>query len=155
MGSYVLEKGPSLRRGILLGLVGGLPLLFWRPAQDPFNVPKFAVLVFGLGVVVAVRIFELLQGAERSSLTRLMVPAAAFVAPLLIAWLFSPYKYFELFGRQGRLQGLIPYMLVVLFGVLLADAFGDSPRQIAWAFTLAGAGVAGYSLIQYLQADPF
>ncbi|HYI44362.1 MAG TPA: O-antigen ligase family protein [Actinomycetota bacterium] len=155
MGGYVMEKGPVIRRGILLGLVGALPLLFLRPALDPFNVPKFAVLVFGLSIVLAIRVLELLQGADRSGLTRLIVPAGALIGPLLIAWLLAPYKAFELFGRQGRLQGLIPYAIVVLFGILLADAFGDSPRPIMWAFVLAGAGVASYSLIQYLQADPF
>ena len=155
MGSFVLEKGPVVRRVILLGLVGVLPLLFFRGAMDPFNVPKFSVLVFAVALVAAIKIFELLQGADPSPLGRLWIPAVALIGPLLLAWIASPYKEFALFGRQGRLQGLIPYLIVVLFGILLADAFTDSPRPIMWAFALAGGGVGAYSLIQYLQADPF
>jgi O-antigen ligase len=151
----IIEKGPPFRRAVLLGLVGAVPLLFLRTENDPFNVPKFAFLAIGVAIAAASRGIELLQGVSAQGLKRLWIPATAVAAPLLLAWSFSPYRAFALFGRQGRLQGLIPYLIVVLFGVLLADAFRDRPRPLLWAIAISGYASGAYSLIQFLQADPY
>ena len=155
MGTYILERGPRLRRGILLAVVVGVPLLFVRPTNDPFNVPKLALLVAGLAIVIALRVTEMLQGSGTEGMRRLLVPAIAISLPLLAAWAFTSYKGWALLGHNGRFQGLLPYLLVVVLGVLLADAFDGRAHQIAWALLWAGAVMGAYALFQVLGWDPY
>jgi len=153
--TLILTKGPITRRYILIGLVIGVPAFFLRMVEDPFNVPKLALLMAGTAVVAAIRIAEITQGAEASGLRRLWFPAAAIAAPLTLSWLFSSYKWYGLFGLYGRFQGLIPYLVAVAFGVLLADAFAGRAQQLGWAVVVAGGFVGAYALIQKIDADPF
>lgn len=153
--TWLLEDGPRFRRSVLLGLTVGVPVFFLRTGSDPFNVPKLALLFVGVSVVTAVRVLELLQGAPRDGLARLRVPALALALPLLVSWLVSPYRGWALFGNFARFQGLLPYLIVILLGVLVADAFGSRPSPLLWALSIAGAVVGGYACIQWLGADPF
>lgn len=151
----LLRKAPLLRRRILLLLIAGVPLLFLRIAYDPVNVPKLSLLTAGVGVVLGLRVAEMVLKVDARSLKRLMVPAFALGGVLIVGWLFSPYKSWALFGHYPRFTGLIPYLVAILFGVLVADAFAGRAIQIAWALMGAG-GVAGmYALIQRVGLDPF
>ena len=156
MRTVILEKGPLLRRYLLLAMIAGVPLLFSRFTNDPINVPKLALLVSGVGAVVFIRLVEILQGAPLTGLTRLSLPAASIGVPLIVGWTFAPYKAWSLLGAYGRYQGLVPYLLVVILGVLVADAFDASTASwVAWALVFA-AGVAGaYAIVQRAGADPF
>lgn len=151
----ILLQGPRVRRWILAGVIAGVPLVFLRFTNDPFNVPKLALLFAGVGLVAAIRIIELIQGAPWAGLTRLLMPAIAIALPLLVAWAFSPYRYWSLFGHYGRFQGLIPYLLVIVLGVLVADAFADHLHDLAWALTIAGAVAGAYAILQFVGLDPF
>ncbi|MDP9067851.1 MAG: O-antigen ligase family protein [Actinomycetota bacterium] len=133
----------------------GVPILFLRILNDPINVPKLGLLLVILPLVIALRGAELLQGADREGLRRLAIPALAVSIPLVVAWLFSPYKGWSLFGNYSRFSGLIPYLAAVMFGVLVADAFGRHTRQLAFALASAGGLVGGYALVQYAGLDPF
>lgn len=148
-------RGPQVRRALLLGVVIGVPVLFLRSMYDPFNVPKLALLFALTAAALAVRIVEFSQGASFDGLRRTWVPAAAIAAPLLLGWAFSAYRGWSIFGYYGRFQGLLPYLVVVLFGVLVADAFDGQVRSLAWAFAIAGAVVGGYGLVQRVGIDPF
>ena len=150
----MLQRGPDLRRAILLALVFLMPVLVWRGANDQVNLPKLGVLMLGVSIVLGLRVVELLQGADVSGLRRLLVPALAFVVPLAIGWLFSPYKSWALFGFYSRWQGLIPYVVIALFGIALADAFGGRVRALAWALVTSAAIVGAYALVQRFGLDP-
>lgn len=156
MRTVVLNKGPLVRRRLLLALIAGVPLIFSRFTNDPINVPKLTLLTTGLGLVLALRLVESLQGAPMRGLDRLAVPALAVALPLSVGWLLAPYKGWSFVGEYGRYQGLLPYLLVILLGVLVADAFDHSNiHQVAWAL-LIGGGVAGaYAIVQRLGLDPF
>lgn len=155
MKALLLERGPVARRAILLALVAGVPAIFLRSQNDPFNVPKLAFLIMGVAVVAAIRVSEMIQGAPTDGLKRLWVPAVAIIAPLTIAWVASPYKGWALFGQYGRFQGLIPYVILVLFGVLIADAFAGRTLPLAWAFVIGGALMGAYAVAQRFEIDPF
>lgn len=153
--TFLLEKGPIVRRWILLTVVAGVPVLFLRTGQDPFNVPKLALIVAGAFLAGALRLAEAVQGRPLTPMKRLIVPALAIAVPLVIAWTFSAYKGWALLGKYGRFQGLLPYLLIIIVGLLLVDAFEDRPRDLAWAIVAAGAFVAFYGIVQFLGADPF
>lgn len=151
----LVEKGPVVRRAVLLALAFGVPVLFLRLANDPFNVPKLALLIAGLAIVAALRAAELLQGAPSDGLKRLLMPAALLAVPLFISWLASPQKGWSIFGLYGRFAGLVPYLLVILAGIFVADAFAGRAVQLASALAFAAAVTGGYAVIQWLGADPF
>ena len=154
MRALALRRGPDVRRAILLALVFLMPVAVWRGANDQVNVPKLGILMLGISIVLGIRVIEALQGADVSGLRRLVVPALAFVVPLAVGWLFSPYKSWALFGYYSRWQGLIPYVVIALFGIALADAFGGRVRELAWAFVSSAAFVGAYALIQRFGLDP-
>jgi tetratricopeptide (TPR) repeat protein len=153
--TFILTKGPLYRRRILLGVVVGVPVFFLRMVQDPFNVPKLVLLMIGVTLAGAIRLAELSQGAKAQAMKHMLVPAVAIGGPLLIAWVFSDYRDYALFGLYGRFQGLIPYLVVIAFGLLLVDAFAGRARDLAWGVLLAGGFVGGYGLVQIIGADPF
>ena len=152
---FLLEQSPRVRRVILLGLVIGIPLFFLRVTSDPFNVPKLALLIVGVASVSFLRCAEVLQGASRAGLQRLMIPAFCLAVPLVVSWAASPYRSWSLFGLQGRFQGLLPYLLLIMLGVLLADAFAGRLQELAVAICWAGAVMGAYTIIQALGMDPF
>jgi len=155
MKTLLLEKGQVVRRGVLLALVFGVPVVFLRSTNSPFNVPKLAFLLIGVAVVAAIRVAEILQGAPAAGLKRLWIPATAIAAPLTVAWAASSYRGWALLGLYGRFQGLIPYLLVIALGVLIADAFAGDTPPLAWAFVAGGAVMGGYAFLQWLGADPW
>ena len=155
MRELVLERGPWLRRAILSGLVIAVPVAFVRVTLDPFNVPKLALLTAGVVVVAAIRVIEVVQGASWRGIERLGIPALLLVVPLLFSWTLSPYRSWALLGLQPRFEGLLPYLVVVAFGLLLADAFRGRAAELAFAFCWAGAVVGAYAVIQTVGMDPF
>lgn len=154
MKQAVLRKGPEIRRRILLAVVFLTPLFFLRGSYDPFNVPKLWLLMIGVVIVAAIRCVELLQGADRSSLELLVVPASAIALALLIGTLFSPYRVWSLIGDHSRFTGLVPYLVVILLGILIADAFRGDVRLLAWALAASGGVAGGYAIVQVLGLDP-
>lgn len=155
MRDLLLEHGPSVRRGLLLVVTAGVPLLFLRVTKDAFGVPKLGLLMMGLSLVAGLRVIEVLQGTPWKGLERLALPGLVFIVPLLFSWVLAPYKYWSLFGWYPRFLGLIPYIAVVLYGVLMADAFAGRTRIIAWTFAITGTIVGFYGMLQVIGADPF
>lgn len=153
--NVLMTWGPKTRRAILLILVVGVPLLFLRILNDPINVPKLGLLMIGVSIAGAIRLAEALQERDVGGLRLLVLPAAAISLPLTVAWVFSPYRGWALWGSYPRFLGLLPYLFVVIFGVLLADAFRSRPLQVAWALLAAGAASGTYALIQFVGLDPF
>lgn len=151
----IIEEGQRLRRWVLAITVAGIPLFFLRSTNDPFNVPKLGLLIGGVALATSLRIAESLQGASTRGLARLAFPGAAIALPLLISWVLSPYRYWSLFGEYGRFQGLLPYLLVILLGVLVADAFAEDLRLLARAVSFAGGVAGAYAVIQFVGLDPF
>ena len=146
---------PAVRRGILWACVAAVPVVFIRITSDPFNVPKLVLLIVGLSVALALRVLETLQRRPLPRIDVLALPAALMLMPLTASWALSPYRGWAVFGLQGRFQGLVPYLLVILLGMLVADAFRGRAGELAFAFAWAGAIVGGYAVLQTLGLDPF
>ncbi|MDQ3986385.1 MAG: O-antigen ligase family protein [Actinomycetota bacterium] len=155
MESLVLRNGPALRRAAILATVFLLPVVFlWDVTYDPFNVPKYALLVACVSVVASIRVAEAVLGRTFSTLSGLWLPAAATALPLVVAWLASPYRAWSLLGQYSRYEGLIPYLLLIALGLFTAEAFSGSPRALAWAFGAAGGAVGLYAFMQSVGVDP-
>ena len=155
MREAILERGPRIRRVVLMAVVIGGPTLFLRITHDPFNVPKLALLITGVAVAAGIKLIEIIQGSFSGGLKRLIVPAALLAAPLVLSWILSPYKPWSLMGLHPRFEGLLPYLLTIALGLLLVDAFVGRAGELAVALSWAGAIVGGYAVIQLIGLDPF
>jgi len=151
----ILMKGPVYRRSVLLVAIAGVPVLVVRGMNDPVNVPKLSLLMTCVAIAGGIRVLEITQGATMDALRRLLFPAAAIVVPLSLAWVFSPYRGWSLFGHYPRFTGLLPYVVVALGGILIADAFAGRAINVAWAVTSAGAVSGAYAVIQKIGLDPY
>lgn len=155
MTDSTLKYLSVFRRAVLLALVSGVPIIFlWGVTFDPFNVPKLALLSAGVGLAGAARLTEAAFGRGSNGLKHLAAPAAFIAVPLTGSWLVNPHKSWMLLGEHTRFEGVVPYLLVIAAGVLLADAFAGRPLSLAWAWVAAGAAVGTYALLQALGLDP-
>jgi O-antigen ligase/tetratricopeptide (TPR) repeat protein len=154
-GTIVPQHAARIRRVSVLVAVAGVPLLFTRFSQDPFNLPKLALLIAAVTVAAAALAVELLQGVRFPGLSEMRLPALALAVPLLIATIASPYRWWSLLGEYQRFQGLIPHLLVIAVGVLVAVTFVGEARTPAHWLVLAGAVAGGYSVLQYFGIDLF
>lgn len=145
----------SIRRWVLLILVAGIPLTITpNVTLDRFNVPKLGLLIAGMSLVISLRLIGFAFGESLKVPRSAYVVPALILIPLLAAWIFSPYREWALFGQYWRYQGLIPYILVALLSISVAEAFRSDQRPLTWALAAAGGGVGLYLLVQMLGLDP-
>lgn len=155
LSASILVRGPEARRAILFWSVVLIPLAFSRSFYSIYSVPKLGLIMLAVALVGGLRLAEMCQGAKAADLKRLWIPAAAFLLPLTIAWGSSPYRAWSLFGQLGRFQGLIPYLVIILFGLLLADAFRGQGQRVARALVLSASVMGAYHLMQYFGLELF
>lgn len=154
-GTIVPYHAARVRRVATLVGVAGVPVIFLRFTNDPFNVPKLALLMAVVAVGTTALAIEWLQGARFPALRTMAIPALVLAVPLLIATALSPYRWWALFGEYQRFQGFIPNLLVVALGILVAVTFAGNAETPARWLVIAGAIAGGYSVAQYLGVDLF
>lgn len=154
----VLIPGYALkvRRSAVLVGVAGVPVLFTRFTNDPFSTPKLALLFGCVAIALAALFLEWSQGAfSLDWIGDVWKPVAFFIAPLAVATVLSPYRGWAIFGEYQRYQGLLPYLLLAVLGLLVAITFaGDFVTPARW-LAVAGAIAGGYSVLQYFGVDLF
>ena len=121
---------------------------------DEFKVPKVTLLLLGVGIAGSARLARMGRKVFTEFDGRMMAVAGLLLVPLTISWTFSDLKEWALMGQYFRYQGLLPYALFALYGVLVSAAFKGRARTIAWALVLSGAATGIYSLIQAFHLDP-
>ena len=147
----------SLRRKLLLALIVLVPI-FHLPGVsfDSYNQPKVTLLAIGVCAALTLRALEWAMSSEpRRELNGLVIPAAALVAPLTLSWLAAEERGWMVLGRHQRFLGLLPYVLFVVLGYLVADAFRGGPRPVVFALIASTTLVATYATWQVFGLDPF
>lgn len=129
-------------------------MFLWEVTNQPFAVPKLALLAVAVAVAAALRAAEIVLGAPGRGLLRLALPASLVAVPALIAWVAGDYRSWSLWGAYAHYEGLAPTLLVVAAGVLLADAFPVPFRPVAWALGIAAGATGAYALLQSVGLDP-
>ena len=122
--------------------------------QDPFNLPKLALLTVVTIAAGSVALAEWLIKGRAIGGGSLVVPACAMTSPLVAAWVVSPYKEWALLGSYTRFLGVVPYVIFALFGLLLFDTFRGDATSLAWTICLSAALVGLYTFVQILGLDP-
>ena len=152
----MIEGIRSLRRHLLLALIVVVPL-FHLPGVsfDAYNQPKLTLLVIGLCVALTLRALEWARSSSRTGLNALVIPAAVLIAPLTLSWVAADEQGWMALGRHQRFLGLLPYVLFVVLGFLVADAFRGNPRPVIIALLVSTTLVAAYAIWQIGGLDPF
>jgi hypothetical protein len=139
------------RRCLLGGAVALFPLIWTRGFTfESFNIPKLTFLFVIVSLSIGLRLAEWVLTRSPLRDGGLWKPALAFAVPLAIAWSFSSYRGFSLFGLYSRYAGLVPYLAVVCLGLLLADAFQGRPERIVGPFLIGASGVGAVAIAQML-----
>lgn len=151
-----LPRVERAQRAVLLGVTFLFPLLMLPGVTlDEFKLPKMALLLVGVGVAGGLKMASWALGGGPLRWKLLAIPVASLMVPLTLSWLASPYRHWALWGLHLRYQGLIPYALFALYGLLMADAFTGRQRSVAWALGGAGAVAGLYAIVQGFHLDPF
>lgn len=140
-----------MERLLLLVTVALLPIAYARGLLLEFvNMPKLTMLFVVVCFATSLRVAAAALGTPSTGLRLLLLPASVMSLAFLVSWLASDHRSWSLLGLYGRYAGLLPYLAVILFAVLLADAFAGRPEPVLYSLVAGGAGVGLYALVQML-----
>lgn len=143
-----------LRRNVLGGIVVIVPAAYLPGiTQEAYNIPKLVLLMAGVSVAAGLKIAEFGRTRSWSGARALALPASALAGPLLLSWIFTRYKGWAVLGEHSRLEGLVPYLLVIATAIFVADAFRNRARDLARLMTVSGSLVALLALLQGFGID--
>lgn len=143
-----------LVRGLLAALAFALPIIYLPGVTyDPVNLPKLSTALLLVGAAAAVCIYS--SGCRDWKRGGLYLPALSLGSIMVLSWALEPNRNWTLLGQYPRFQGLLPYLLCIVIGLLVAAAFTDSALPLVRAIAGAGAVVALYAGLQFVGLDPF
>ena len=133
-----------------------ITIYFNSKAQDPFNAPKFWVLLVGAAWILGYLISYLKDSRDDfSPLTkRTFLLALAFLAFSTISLFASENNQIALFGDNMRKNGFLTYLaLVVFFLSTIAFVTKNNLIQLYKFMLLTAYAVGGYGLLQITGND--
>jgi O-antigen ligase len=133
-----------------------ITIYFNSKAQDPFNAPKFWVLLVGAAWLLGYLISYLKSSRDDfSPLTkRTFLLALAFLAFSTISLFASENDQIALFGDNMRKNGFLTYLaLVVFFLSTIAFVTKNNLIQLYKFILLTAYAVGGYGLLQITGND--
>lgn len=147
----------GVQRGIVLGLLVAMAVVFWRPAIDHFGLPRATVAllaVLALTVVSGVRVLR--SGRVTVPRSPAVWAAVAFVGALAVSFAASGDRMLAALGPYTRYTGVLMYgAYALLFVAVLRHFDRGSVRGIAHAMVGALGVVVAYGLLQLAGADPW
>jgi O-antigen ligase len=140
----------------IFGGAAATTIYFNTKIQDPFNAPKFWILLFMTSWLLGFITVDLVK-ENKVFLNSFKIPLivlSLFVISLFISYGFSDNKQIALLGENMRRNGLLTYLC---FSILLIAGFlyvKDSliKRIYAW-IVLTSLTVSGYGIMQWTGND--
>lgn len=131
-------------------------LAIWRPAADPFSIPKALVVVGGAAALILLALVRWIRDGvvaiPRSAVT---LAATAFVAALSFSVITSDNTTASLVGVYKRYDGFVLYAACVVLLMAVLRAFTPATiRTLVLAQAVAGGVVVAYGVIQWRGIDP-
>jgi O-antigen ligase len=129
----------------------------WRPAFDPFSLPKATVVVLGGSALVLLALMRWIRtGVVSLPSSRLAVAAGVFLVALALATLASDNLATSVAGHYKRYTGFVLYAscVALFFGVVRAFSAATVER-LTLALLTAGALVIGYGVMQWVGVEPY
>ena len=155
----VATKVKSIDRKVIWW-VGAFLLLvtsyFNSQTQDPFNSPKFWLLLLGaawlLGYLISFRKQSILLNSRALRFTQILL--LLFIGASTLALLAADNSQIALFGDNMRKNGYLTYLALAIFFWAVAVFINSSNLIILYRFILLSAYVVGgYALLQMSGND--
>jgi O-antigen ligase len=155
----VATKVKSIDRKVIWW-VGAFLLLvttyFNSKTQDPFNSPKFWVLLLGaawsLGYLISFRKQSILLNSRALRITQILL--LLFIGASTLALLAADNSQIALFGDNMRKNGYLTYLALAIFFWAVAVFINSSNLIFLYRFILLSAYVVGgYALLQMSGND--
>jgi O-antigen ligase len=153
------ERPIRVRSGVLAWLLGGasvITLFFNSRIQDPFNSPKFWILLVVAGYLIGHLVggYGKVSLGARPTLRTLLVILALFTIALLIASLVTDVRYVAFFGEYQRKNGFLTYAAFVIILYAAARYLRVSLMWRVYTFAMiCGFISAVYGLFQINGRD--
>jgi O-antigen ligase len=133
-----------------------ITIYFNSKAQDPFNAPKFWVLLVGAAWILGYLISYLKDSRDDFSplIKKTFLLALAFLAFSTISLFASENNQIALFGDNMRKNGFLTYLaLVIFFLSTIAFVTKNNLIQLYKFMLLTAYAVGGYGLLQITGND--
>ncbi|MFZ9250359.1 MAG: O-antigen ligase family protein [Candidatus Nanopelagicaceae bacterium] len=148
-----------VRSGVLAWLLGGasiITLFFNSRIQDPFNSPKFWILLIVAGYLIGhlLGTYGRVPSDAKPTLRILISILTAFTASLLIASILTDVPYVAIFGEYQRKNGFLTYAGFVVIMYAAARYLRVSLMWRVYTFAMiCGLISAVYGLFQINGRD--
>jgi O-antigen ligase len=152
----VVEKDNSFGLYISAGIASLVTLWFQTKTQDPFNVPKFSLLVL-LAPFTLYFLSTKLSKKKITNQTRVtLVALGLFLSAFLLASLSSGNIYQSMVGLYQRNLGFLTYLNFALLFIYVCFSLNHkNVNKFLIMFISTGSIETMYGLVQHLGADPF
>lgn len=154
--SIVVEKDKSFGIYLSAGIASLVTLWFQTKTQDPFNVPKFSLLI----LVAPFTLYVLSAKSRVKDFTKetrvTLVALGMFLTAFLLASLSSGNFYQSMVGLYQRNLGFLTYLsFAFLFICTCLTLNHKNVNKLLIVFISTGTVETLYGVIQHLGADPF
>lgn len=154
--SIVVEKDKSFGIYLSAGIASLVTLWFQTKTQDPFNVPKFSLLI----LVAPFTLYVLSTKSRMKDFTMetrvTLVALGMFLTAFLMASLSSGNFYQSMVGLYQRNLGFLTYLsFAFLFICTCLTLNHKNVNKLLIVFISTGTVETLYGVIQHLGADPF
>lgn len=153
----ILEDAAVLSRGLVLGALTLVVLVFWSPAHDTYNLVKLGLLLVAASSVAA----HLAWASVRAgAIVRLSHPALLFAGGVLVAMAVATarndLRALSLMGEYSRNGGLLAFTAGLVLLAAVAWFFAATTvDRLLWMVVGVGAVVVAYGLLQFAGIEPF
>jgi O-antigen ligase len=154
--TIVVKKDKSFGVNLSAGIASIVTLWFQTKTQDPFNVPKFSLLI----LLVPFTLFVLFIKSQAKEITNQTSLALGVLGMFLTAFLFASLSsgnvYQSIVGIYQRNLGFLTYLsFAFLFICTCLTLNHKNVNKLLILFISTGLVETVYGIIQHLGADPF
>lgn len=145
-------------RGILILIVIIIPLFFWLPLYDTFDLGKLTILYSLSLIILGLWLIKAIASKEvKLCRTPLDIPILAYLGINIVATLTSVSPTISLFGFYKRYEGLFP-ITNYLFLFYVVVNFMNTPKlitRLVKTIIITAVIIAIYGIFQHFDHDPF
>lgn len=145
-------------RGILILLVIVIPIFFWLPLYDTFDLAKLTIMYTLNLIILAMWLIKTIASKEvKLCRTPLDIPILVLLGINLLATITSISPTISFFGFYKRYEGLLP-MANYIFLYYVVVNFMNTPKlvtRLIKPMLMTASIIAIYGICQHFEHDPF
>ncbi len=151
----VVEKDSSIGVYISAGIASLVTLWFQTNTQDPFNIPKFTLLILLPPLALYFQYIKSRKKLFTNQTKLIFISLSLFLAAFLLASLSSGNLYQSMVGVYQRNLGFLTYLnFALLFICVCFSLSHKNVNKFLIIFISIGSLETIYGLVQHLGADP-